>query len=137
MNERVPLSFLITQNASEDPPVEPIVPFPAMFGDEVKIVTAVLDRTAVLSSASDKYERITRRHDQVLVDPAVISWRARTSNYEGNRILNDGLKAGSAEAKASMHLLRQPRKQTGSPWRRSQPINPGNVPNAEARQASD
>lgn len=86
MNERVPLSFLLTQNASEEPPVEPVVPFPAMFGDEVKIVTAVLERTAVLSSATDRYERVTRRHDQVLVDPAAIEWRTKTATYEGQRL---------------------------------------------------
>lgn len=139
MNERVPLSFLIAQNKDEQPPVEPVVPFAAMFGDDVKIVTAVLDRTAVLSEPSDRYERKSVRHDQVLVDPAVVSWRTVTSSYEGHRLLNAGtIKPGSAAARSTIHILRQPQK-TGAHWRRSMPspINPGNVPGAEARQASD
>lgn len=86
MNERVPLSFLIAQNKDEEPRVEPVVPFPAMFGEDPKIVTAVLENTAVLASTDDRYERIARRHDQVYVDPAAIEWRTKTATYEGARL---------------------------------------------------
>ena len=89
MNERVPLSFLLVQHKDEDPPVVPVVPFPAIFGEDPKIVTAVLENTVVLASTNDKYERIAKRHDQVLVDPAVIEWRTKTAGYEGERIHAD------------------------------------------------
>jgi len=85
VNERVPLSFLLAENSTKQPPVEPIVPFPALYMEDPRICTAVLERTAVLASTTDQYERITARLDQVLVDPAMVEWRTKTADYEGIR----------------------------------------------------
>jgi len=121
VNGRLPLSFLLAQNKDEQPPVEPTVPFAAMYGEDPKIVIAVLERTVVLAEPSDRYERITAKHDQVLVDPGVIAWRMKTASYEGHRL--NGSKAGEALA-----AHRQPSK---SPWRVAPPAD------SAARQRSD
>lgn len=75
--ERVPLSFLLAQNKDEQPPVEPILPFPA-FRDEIPvIVTAVLERTAAFHALGDTHETGLLRLDRVLVDPRALEWKAR------------------------------------------------------------
>jgi len=77
MNERVPLSFLLAEKSSQKAPVEPIVPFPAFRGEDPCIVTAVLERTAICGSTTDHYERQAVKHQDVLVDSAVIEWKTR------------------------------------------------------------
>ena len=86
MNERVPLSFLLTQNKDEQPPVEPIVPFAAFNGEDPVIVTAVLERTVTFHSIGDRHDTGLRRPDLIYVDPAALEWRTKTAGYEGERL---------------------------------------------------
>lgn len=94
MKERVPLSFLLVQNKDEDPPVEPVVPFPAMYLEEPRICTAVLERTCVLASVGDRYDRITAPHHQVYVDEAALEWRTKTHDVDGMRLPHGKAKPG-------------------------------------------
>lgn len=105
MNERVPLSFLLVQHKDEQPPVEPIVPFAAMYGEEPKVVTAVLERTCILASVVDQYDRITVRHDQVAVDPRAIEWRTKTAGYSGESIRPADQKKPGARFRRHMNGL--------------------------------
>jgi hypothetical protein len=71
---------MLAEKAGE---AEPIVPFPAQFGEAPVIVTAILDRTAVVASTTDSYDRNTLTFDRVMVDPVMVEWKpsvgARTS----------------------------------------------------------
>jgi hypothetical protein len=124
MNERVPLSFLLTQNKDEHPPVEPAVPFPVLYMEDPRICTAVLERTAVLASANGSYERVAVRHDLVLVDPAMLQWRTKTSAYDGTRILNGYIEPGRGQR----HRHRRPKKDD---------VRPPDPAGSEARAKSD
>ena len=104
MSERVPLSFLLVEHKDEHPPVEPVVPFAAHYDDAPKIVLAVLERTAILAEPSDRYERISVRHEFIKVDPADVEWRTKTATYEGARLNTEG---------------RQRKAVTRSPWHAS------------------
>jgi len=77
VSERVPLSFLLAGHMDDRPPVEPVVPFAAMQNEDLCIVTAVLERTAICGSTTDQYARLAVRHENVMVDPDTIEWKER------------------------------------------------------------
>jgi len=81
MNERQPLSFLLA--AADLGTTEPIVPFPAFRGEDPCIVTAVLERTAICGSTEDRYERQAVKHQDVLVDPAMVEWKSKKEIADG------------------------------------------------------
>ena len=107
MSERVPLSFLLADGAHGDQ--EPVVPFAAMKNEDLCIVTAVLERTAICGSTTDQYERLAVRHELVLVDPESIEWRLKTSTYEGARL-------NGAAGEDPTRWRRRPTN-SKSPWR--------------------
>lgn len=74
--ERVPLKFVLEAEHRKEQ--EPIVPFPATFGEAPVIVTAILERTAIVSSTTDSYDRQTLTFDRVMVDPMMLEWRPAT-----------------------------------------------------------
>lgn len=132
MTERVPLSFLLVQHKDEQPPVQPVVPFAALYGEEPKIVTAVLERTGVLASATDQYDRITVRHEFILVDPATVEWRTKTSDYDGGRV--DPSQAGKPSQKLRNRETERPKRSTR--WAAS-PLAPRPADGAAVREKSD
>lgn len=77
--KHIPLSYLLVEKGGES---EPIVPFPAQFGEAPVIVTALLERTAVVASTTDQYDRNTLTFDRVLVDPAMVEWKASVGGRE-------------------------------------------------------
>lgn len=132
MNERVPLSYLLTQNKDEHPPVEPTVPFAAFVGEEPVIVTAVLARTVAYHRLGDRHDTGLRRPELIHVDPAVIQWRTRTAEYDGSKLLAHA-KPGEGRA----HIHRQPLRKR-SDWSAS-PLAPhgGEEEGAAVRAHSD
>jgi len=104
MNERQPLNFLLA--AADLATTEPIVPFPAFRGEDPCIVTAVLERTAICGSTTDHYERMAVKHQDVLVDPAMVEWKARAvtaskQNGQSTPWLGRSKKASSEERQAA------------------------------------
>jgi len=104
MNERQPLSFQLA--AADLATTEPIVPFPAFRGEDPCIVTAVLERTAICGSTTDHYERMAVKHQDVLVDPAMVEWKARAAtvtkqNGQPTPWLGRSKKASSEERQAA------------------------------------
>src|SRR5579864_2617980 len=90
MSERVPLSFLMAEHKAEHPPVEPMLdsdhPLPVFFNEQLWNCTSVLERTVILASIGDRHDTRIARHDQVLVDPSQVQWRAKTAHYDGSRL---------------------------------------------------
>jgi len=94
--ERVPLSFLLAQNAGEDPPVEPILPFAAWraleatgFGPERWLpitVTGLMERTAAFHALDNRYDTGVLKFDLVMVEPAEVRWQTA----RGPRNLENG-----------------------------------------------
>lgn len=125
--ERVPLSFLLTQNRDEQPPVEPVVPFEAWRRVDDRdewpwmpvTVTAVLERTVAFYGDGGKYDTGAIRHDQCFVDPQAIQWRTRTATYDGRRINVDQAHLPSARFRTYRSELPSPDEQRASSDRRA------------------
>jgi hypothetical protein len=75
VSERVPLDqILISKKDGQELLADWDHPMPVMYQDSLWKCTAILERTAVIMSVTDNYERFTVRHENILVDPINVQW---------------------------------------------------------------
>lgn len=98
MSDRISLRELLQKNADKELLVDEDNPMAVFCAEQLWSCRAVLDKTAILVSLSNGYDRSVVRHEHVMVDPDVVRWRppvVKMHGHDGAPPANTGKNRGT------------------------------------------